>query len=69
MGLTSRATLIPPAAGVRGEVPVRKTRCRMTDRNRNPCANEALSDFGLCARHLAASASEFRRITEQAQRC
>lgn len=47
--------------------PERKPRCRMLDRLSNRCSNEQLSDYGLCAHHLAGAAAEFRALTEAAQ--
>lgn len=47
--------------------PPRKVRCRVHDRLGNRCPNEALSDYGMCAKHLAGAAAEFRALTEAAQ--
>lgn len=45
----------------------RKPRCRMLAEGKrgslDRCTNEALSDFGMCAHHLALAAAEFRSLT------
>jgi len=69
MALTSRATLNPPVGGKTGEASAeqsRKIRCRVTDRLRNPCSNEALSDAGWCLKHLREAAAEWERLKQDA---
>lgn len=46
--------------------PDRKPRCRMTDRKRNPCPNPAVSEFGLCLRHLQEAHAEYGVLLEEA---
>lgn len=47
--------------------PDRKIRCRVLDRLSNRCPNEALSDYGMCGKHLAGAAAEFRSLIAEAK--
>lgn len=44
----------------------RKIRCRMNDRRRNPCSNEALTDFGVCLTHLQETHAEYEAVLSEA---
>lgn len=76
MSLTGRGTLIPPVGGITGAGSAanldhlagqpRKPRCRVTDRLRNPCPNEALTDLGVCMRHMREIAGEWARLVRDA---
>lgn len=46
--------------------PERKPRCRVSDRKRNPCPNEPVSEFGLCLRHLQAAHAEYEALLDEA---
>lgn len=60
-------------------VPERKLRCRVLDRRRNPCPNEAFDEEGICLHHaeaitrhwcevLAAKLTQFPSAAEDAAR-
>jgi hypothetical protein len=73
MGLTDRGTLVPPFGGHTGEgsaaapgSPERKVRCFKPDRHRNPCPNEAISDWGLCLTHLQEAHAEYEALLSEA---
>jgi hypothetical protein len=51
------------AAGDRAE---RKLRCFKPDRHRNPCPNEAISDWGLCLTHLQEAHAEYEALLSEA---
>lgn len=38
----------------------------MTGQHRDPCPNEALTEFGLCLRHLREAAGEWQRVRDAA---
>jgi hypothetical protein len=40
----------------------RAPRCRLLNRLRNPCPNLAISDFGLCLRHLRDAHAEYEQV-------
>lgn len=44
----------------------RKRRCRLLDEHGNRCANEALSDYGLCLADLREAADEWAHIVNGA---
>lgn len=46
--------------------PERKPPCRVrTKFTDDHCHSEAVTDFGMCAHHLAGAAEEYRRIIEE----
>lgn len=45
----------------------RKPRCRVTSRRtKDPCPNEAISDFGMCLTHLQEAHAEYEQILHDA---
>ena len=54
--MTAQTTLSP------AQTSTRMVRCRMTDRRRNPCPNPALTEYGVCMRHLHEAADEWARV-------
>jgi hypothetical protein len=57
-------TLIPPDGGVIGSTGGRKITCRVLGSKSNRCSNEAVTNFGACAHHLAEFHREFMAILE-----
>jgi len=44
------------------EAPSRAIRCFKPDRFKNPCPNPALTEWGLCLRHLREASDEWARV-------